>query len=61
MQNDKLFIGLLKKVSVGNIDYDVEKIIKTKFRHEFDENYPKDASHMYAEYPDNYKQPLGTY
>ena len=51
---------MFKNFWVGNIDYDVEKIIKTKFKHEFDGNYPKDASHMYTEYPDNYKQPLGT-
>ena len=48
-QNDKLFVDLLIKVRVGNIDNDVEKILKARFIHEPDENYPKDAFHMYAE------------
>ena len=42
-QNDKLFIDLLDKVRVGNIDDDV------RFIRESDENYPKEALHMYAE------------
>ena len=33
---------------VGKID-DVEKLLKATFIHESDENYPKDALHMYAE------------
>ena len=49
IQNDKLFIDLLNKVPVGNIDDDVEKLLKTTFIHESNENYPKDALHMYAE------------
>ena len=48
-QNDKLFPNLLNKVQVGNIDDDVEKLLKWKFIHESDENYQKDALHMYAE------------
>ena len=49
IQNDKLFIDLLNKVPVGNIDDDVEKLLKTTFIHESNENYPKDALQMYAE------------
>ena len=48
-QNDKLFIDLLNKVWVSNIDDDIEILLKAKFIHESDENYPKDALLMYAE------------
>ena len=48
-QNDRLFIDLLNKVPAGKIDDDVEKLLKARFIHESDENYPKDALHMYAE------------
>ena len=40
---------MLNKVRVGNIDDDDEKLLKTRFIHESDENYPKDALHMYSE------------
>ena len=51
-QNDKLFIDLLNKVRVGNTDDDdddAENLLKARFLCESDENYPKDALHMYAE------------
>ena len=48
-QNDKLFIDLLNKIRVDNIDDDVEKLLKVRFIHECDENCPKDTLHMYAE------------
>ena len=48
-ENDKLFIDLLNKLRLVNIDDDVEKLLKARFIHEFDENYPKDALHMYPE------------
>ena len=48
-QNDQLFIDLLNKVRVGNIDDEVEKLLKARFIHESDENYPVDALYMYAE------------
>ena len=48
-QNDKLFIDLLNKVRIGNIDDDVDNLLKARFIHESHENYPKDALHMYAE------------
>ena len=48
-QNDQLFIDLLNKVRVGNIYDEVEKLLKVRFIHESDENYPVDALHMYAE------------
>ena len=49
MQNDQLFIDLLNKLRVGNIDDEVEKLLKAIFIHEFDENYPVDALHIYVE------------
>ena len=48
-QNNKLFIQLLKKVWVGNIDDDVKKLVKASFILESDENYPIDVFNMYAE------------
>ena len=58
---------MLNKVRVGNIDNDDEKLLKTRFIHESDENYPKDALHMYSEkieaadkIPDNFKYPKNT-
>ena len=38
-QNHRLFIKLLKKVWVGKIDDDVEKLFKAIFIHESDESY----------------------
>ena len=40
---------MLNKVRIGNIDDDVEDLLKARFIHESDENYPEDALHMYAE------------
>ena len=48
-QNNKLFIDLLNKVLVGNNDDDVEHLLKARFIHESNENYPNDVLHMYAE------------
>ena len=45
-QNDKLFIDMLNKIRV---DDDVEKLLKARFIHESDENYPKDVLPMYEE------------
>ena len=47
-QNNKLFIDLLKKVRVGNVDDDGENLLKARFIHESDENYPKAALYIYA-------------
>ena len=47
-QNDKLFIELLNKVRVGNID-DVEKLLKARLTVESNENCSEDVLHMYAE------------
>ena len=44
----EVFIDLLNKVPIGNIDDDVKKFFKARLR-ESDENYPKDALHMFAE------------
>ena len=40
---------MFNKVRVGNIDDDAEKLHKARFIREYDENYPKDALHMYVE------------
>ena len=42
-------IDLLNKVRVGNIDDDVENLLKAKLINESDENYSKDTLHMYGE------------
>ena len=49
VQQNKLFINLFNNVRVGNLGDDVEKLLKARFIHESDENYPKDAVHMYEE------------
>ena len=47
-QNDKPFIDMLNKV--GNVDDDVEQLLRARFVCDSDENYyPKDALHKYAE------------
>ena len=48
-QNDELCVDLPNKFWVGNIDYDVEHLLKARSLSEFDENYLKDALNMYAE------------
>ena len=49
-QKDKTFIDMLNKVWVGNVDDDVEQLLKARFVCDFDENYySKDALRMYAE------------
>ena len=49
-QKDKLLIDLLNKVWVANIDDDyVEQLLKVRFIHESNENYPKDTLHLYGE------------
>ena len=48
-QNDKAFIKMLNKLRVGNIDDDAEKLLKARFIHKSDKNYPKDTLHMYVE------------
>ena len=45
-QNDKMFIDLLNKARVSNIDDYVDKLLKARFTNESDENYPKDALHV---------------
>ena len=48
-QNDKLTINILSKVPVGSIDDHVEKLLKVRFIHEIDKNYPKNVLHIYPE------------
>ena len=48
-ENNKVFINLVNKIQVGNIDDDAENLLKGRFIHQSDENYPKDALHLYAE------------
>ena len=41
---------MLNKVRVGNVDDDVEQLLRARSVCDSDENYyPKDALHMYAE------------
>ena len=40
---------MLSKVRLGNINDDVESLLKARFIREFDENYPKYVLRMYAE------------
>lgn len=42
-----MFINLLQKVWVGSIN--AEKLLKARFKHKSDKNYPKNALLMYAE------------
>ena len=44
-----MYTDLLNKVWVGNIDDDVEKLLKVRFIYEYDDNYPEEALHMFAE------------
>ena len=48
-QNDKLFIDLLNTVWIGNIDDDVENLLKARFICRSDENYQKVGLRKYAE------------
>ena len=48
-QKYKLFMDLLNKVRVGNINADVEKLFKARFIHESDDTYAKYALYMNAE------------
>ena len=47
-QNDRLFIELLNKVRVGNIDDDVKKLLKARFIYEPNKNCLKYILVMYA-------------
>ena len=44
-----MFIDLLSKVLVGNTDDNVDKLLKARFIHESDDNYPKHILHIFAE------------
>ena len=44
-----MFIDLLNKFPVGNIDDDAEKLLTVRFTHKPDEKYPKNALCMYIE------------
>lgn len=48
-RNDILFINLLNKVRVGNINHNVEKLLQVRFIHQPEENYPRYALDLYAE------------
>ena len=43
-----MFINLLNKVPVGNINGYVEKLLKKRFIHKSDEKYSKKALHKYV-------------
>ena len=46
-ENDKLFIDLLNKVRVDNIDDDVENLVKARFIQETNEDCRKETSDMF--------------
>ena len=48
IQNNKLFNDLLFKVPGGNSDSRAKNLLKARFIHESDENYPKNALLMYT-------------
>ena len=48
IENDKLYVDLLKKVWVGNTDDVAERLLKARFIHESISNYPKDVFHIYT-------------
>ena len=48
-KDDLVFINLLNKVRVGNIDNDVESLLKTRFISKSDPSYPNEALHIFAE------------
>ena len=49
IRQNYLFVDLLNTIRVGNIDDDVEKLLKARLIHKSDENFPKDPVQMYAE------------
>ena len=49
LRQNKLFIDFLNNVRVGNIDDNVENLLKERFICESDGNYPKYALHMHVE------------
>ena len=48
-KGDTVFIDLLNKVRVGNIDAEVESILKSRFLLKHHPNYPVNAMHTWAE------------
>ena len=48
-QNNKLFINVLNKVRVGNIDDDLENLLKARLKRESDKNCLEGALQVYAE------------
>ena len=48
-KGDDVFIQLLNKVRIGKVDHQVETLLKDRFVKETDENYPKNAMHIWAE------------
>lgn len=44
-----MFIDLLNSVRVGNINAEVEKLLKARFIRASNDNYSNDTLHMYAQ------------
>ena len=48
-KGDNVFIDLLNKVRIGELDIDAENIMKSRFINRSDPNYPIDAIHIFEE------------
>ena len=48
-KGDPVFIDLLNKVHIGNVDADVQQILHSRFIFKNDPNYPTNAMHIWAE------------
>ena len=48
-KDDEIFINLLNKVRVGNLDENVENLLRSQFISEDDPSYPTGALHIFAE------------
>ena len=49
LQDDDMFVNLLNKIRKGEIDQNVEHIIKSRFIDKNEPHYPSDVLHIYAE------------
>ena len=48
-KDDEIFINLLNQVRVGNVDENVEHLLRSRFINKHDPSYPTGALHIFAE------------
>ena len=48
-QDDKIFVDMLNKIKVGEVDQNVEDVIKLRFIDKNDPCYPGNILHIFAE------------